>query len=639
MRKRKKIRSLTDLMNSTAELYKPTEQLDAARWAEKYRLIQDGAAIPGKFSFEQTPYMEEIMKAASDPKVHRISVVSAAQVGKSEMMINLIGYKMHMDPGPIIYMTPTVQMVEDFFAERVEPMIESTPVLKRLVSTRKSRDSQNKRLSKKFKGGHLYGIGGNSPTELAGRQAATILIDEIDRLKRSTGKEGNAVELVTRRSRTYPNYLIVTVSTPTVKDDSMIVDLFYEGTQERYYTQCPDCREYRVITFDDLRFDYEPVEINGKRTYKLDKDSIRHVCPNCGCVHTEAQMKAQPTRWIADNPKAYEDGHRSFWLKGFNSKFAKWSVIINNFLNTKDNPERFKVTVNTDFGELWVQKGSYEIDELGILQRREDYGKNDDGTPVEVPDEVGYLTMAIDTQDSWFEYEVLGYGKDGETYGIKHGKILGIPTDPTVIEQLRQEVIRPRYGKNKSFSLLPRLIFIDAGGHFSSAVKRFAKDMQLSGVPVYPIKGQGGEADYISAPKMVSVGENKSETVLHISIGVNQGKHMIMNNLRVDKPGPRYCHFPLEESAGYGLDYVLGLVSERYQLNPSTGKPEWVGIEGRKRNEPLDIRNYNLAADRMMGLNAEAEIQKRKVIKEKPAGKPQPVRKPKKRVITRSIWD
>lgn len=635
--KKKRVRTLTDLMNESLLLFKPVKKLNAAEWAEKYRIIQDGAAIPGRFSLEQTPYMREIMEAASDPKIHRISVVSAAQVGKSELMINIIGYKMHLDPAPIIYMTPTVQMVEDFFAERVDPMISSTPELRRLVPTRKSRDSQNKRLSKKFKGGHLYGVGGNSVTELAGRSAAIILIDEIDRLKRSTGKEGNAVELLMKRARTYPNRLIITVSTPTVKDDSMIVDLFYEGTQERYKTQCPDCHQFSAITFKDLQFDYAPVEINGKRTYQLKENSIRYVCPHCGTIHTEEEMKSQPAKWFADNPEAYEKGHRSFWLKGFNSKFARWAEIISNFLNTKDNPERLKVTVNTDFGELWEDKGSYGVDELGILKRREDYGKNDDGTPVEIPDEVAYLTMAVDTQDSWFEYEVLGYGKDGQTYGIKHGKILGTPTDPSVLEQLRQVIIQPRFGKNRSFSMKPMLTFIDSGGHFSTAIKRFAKDMQLSGVMVYPIKGQGGDYDYISPPSRVPVAEDKKDTVLFINIGVNLGKHKIMNALMVEEPGPRYCHFPLNEEAGYGVDYVTGLISERFEYDDRTGKPTWKPIEGRKRNEPLDIRNYNLAANEMMGLDPVTELEKRNV---QPAQKQiKKALKPKKRVITRSIWD
>ena len=39
-------------------------------------------------------------------------------------------------------------------------------------------------------------------------------------------------------------------------------------------------------------------------------------------------MKRAPARWEADNPAAYEQGTRSFWLNAFVSQWASWESII-----------------------------------------------------------------------------------------------------------------------------------------------------------------------------------------------------------------------------------------------------------------------------------------------------------------------
>lgn len=43
-------------------------------------------------------------------------------------------------------------------------------------------------------------------------------------------------------------------------------------------------------------------------------------------------MKRAPARWEADNPAAYEQGTRSFWLNAFVSQWASWESIILKYL-------------------------------------------------------------------------------------------------------------------------------------------------------------------------------------------------------------------------------------------------------------------------------------------------------------------
>lgn len=634
-KKRREPSSLGDLMARASQLFKPEKKLNAVEWAETYRRLPTGNAEPGKFQVSRTPYISEIMLAASDPTIHQITLVSAAQIGKSELMLNLMGYRIMTNPGPVMYMLPTIELLNDFSTERIDPLIETTQPLKRIFSPKKSRDSQNTRSSKKFAGGHLYIKSAQSASELRGRAVKTLFLDEIDAYKGSVGGEGDPVELAKPRMRTFSDRLLVAVSTPTVKNDSKIAEMYDEGTQERYYTECPHCHQYNEMKFENLDFSPVQIERNGKINYKLNGD-VTYCCPHCGTYSDEQTMKAQPSIWKAENPDALQEGHRSFWLNAFTSPWLTWREAVLTFLKTKDDPQRFQVTKNTIFGELWENKGTYNLDPNDIRQRREDYGTNDDGTPVEVPDAVAYLTMAVDTQDTWLEYEIVGYGLHGQTYGIKHGKILGRPDDEETQEKLKQVISTPRYFRNRESYLIPKITFIDSGGHYATTIKRFCKRMLTQKIAVYPIKGKGGDIDFVSPPRGVPIDRKKKETVPLITIGVNAGKARIMNALSVNQSDSAlYCHFPSAPEAGYDANYFTGLLSERSEYNYKTHKQEWKQVEGVKRNEPLDIRNYNLAANELLGIDVQQELNKRNgVVEPKPKRK---VQQKKQRVIKARI--
>jgi len=125
-------------------------------------------------------------------------------------------------------------------------------------------------------------------------------------------------------------------------------------------------------------------------------------------------------------------------------------------------------------------------------------------------------------------------------------------------------------------------------------------------------------------------------TCWQYQLGVDEGKQKIMDRLRVESPGPKYCHFPLRDD--YGLAYFNGLLSEH--LVPE-GKIRqrwvWTKIQGHERNEPLDCRNYALAAFLTLPVNLDAKDRQLKKARGKAvdapvaAAPPPPRPKPKKR--------
>ena len=576
---------------------KPPENLTVTEWAEKRRrLSTESSAEPGPWRTTRTPYLREPMNAFTDPRVRRIVMASASQVGKSELELNIIGYIIDEDPGSILFVHPTTIDAKEFSKLRIAPEIRDCPTLRRKVAAPKSRDSGNTVLQKTYPGGILTMCGSTEAHALASKPIRYVLGDERDRWATSAGNEGDPWGLAMARQTTFYNAKAVEVSTPTVKNASAIADSYAEGTMERWKSKCPHCGEYHEIQWKDIRYEYETREVNKKKTYKV--KSIMYVCPGCAAVSDEITMKRQPARWEADNPDAYAQGVRSFWLNAFVSQWASWESIILKFLNAVGNSRKLQVVYNTCFGELWEDRGDLE-DEDSLMARREKY-------LAELPDGVLVLTAGVDTQDNRMEYEVVGHGHFGETWGIERGVVMGRPDDDATWTKLDEVLFDRVFHFEDGLGLRLSMSFVDEGGHFTQDVRRQCR--ARIGKKVFCIKGMPGpDKPYTAPPKQMKIIVNQKAvgTCWQYQIGVDSGKVMIMDNLAVKTPGSKFCHFPKRDD--YGPGFFAGLLSERLEYDAEKKQPwVWKKIPGHERNEALDCRNYALAAFKALPKNLDA---------------------------------
>lgn len=583
---------------------KPPDNLTVTLWAEhKRRLSTESSAEPGPWRTTRTPYLKEPMDAFTDPKVRRIVMVAASQVGKSELELNIIGYIIDEDPGSILFIHPTTIDAKEFSKLRVAPMIRDCPTLRRKVAAPKSRDSGNTLLQKTYPGGILTMCGSTEAHALASKPIRYVLGDERDRWALSAGNEGDPWSLAMARQTTFYNAKAVEVSTPTVKSASAIEASYSEGTMERWKSKCPHCGEYHEIAWSDIRFEYEETAVGGKTTYKVTQ--IWYVCPGCACISDELTMKRQPARWEADNPAAYNQGIRSFWLNAFVSQWATWESIVLKFLNAQGSSRKMQVVYNTCFGMLWENRGDLE-DEDTLMARREDYGVRSDNSPVELPDGVLVLTAGVDTQDDRFEYEIVGHGHFGETWGIEKGVIMGRPDDEATWAKLDEMVFDRVLRFEDGLGLKVSMSFVDEGGHFTQEVRQGCKARLHK--KVFAIKGMPGpDRPFTAPPKKVKIAVNQVAigNCWQYQLGVDAGKQIIMDNLSVKTPGAKYCHFPRRDD--YGPGYFTGLLSERLEYDPNKKQPwVWKKIPGHERNEALDCRNYAMAAFKALPANLDA---------------------------------
>ena len=541
----------------------PLSDQTVSEWADSYRMLSsEAAAEPGRWRTERAPYQKAIMDAFTESDINVVVAKTASQIGKSDIMNNVIGRFSHLAPAPMMMLQPTIEMSQDYSKTRIAPMIRDTKVLKDIFKEVKSRETSNTILSKQFPGGRLIMAGANSPAGLASRPIKILLADEVDRFPKSAGTEGDPVGLSAKCMSIFWDRVIGLFSTPTNAGDK-----------------------------------------KGKKHVIVKAVTWR--CPDCGFGFTETEMRQAAQKYIAQNASALAKGVRSFFVNCFASPWVNWSDVMQEWLEAQGDPEREKVVVNTRFGEAYEPKGNFENHQQ-FMRRRENYG-------AELPDGVLLLTAAVDVQDNRLEYEICGWGMAEENWGIKKGVILGVPDTQEVWDMLDEQLDKEyRFASGKG--LIVARTFIDSGGHYTKETyayckKRFTRQrfvVKGSSVPGVPLIHKYSKVKLVRG------------TIPLVMIGTDSGKQYIMDRLSIEEPGPKYFHWPLDESDGIAMQlnrgydeyYFKGLIAETKEPRRKNGVLvyQWVNVAKDKRNEPLDLRVYNLAC--MLSINPDFEALK-----------------------------
>lgn len=123
---------LRELLRFTYSMFRPPKPQTVSEWADENRVLtSESASEPGPWRTDRAPYQREIMDAFTQPGVYEIVVMASAQVGKSEIELNMLGRAIDNDPGPMLYVQPTDKVAEDYSKRRIAPMFAACPTLAR----------------------------------------------------------------------------------------------------------------------------------------------------------------------------------------------------------------------------------------------------------------------------------------------------------------------------------------------------------------------------------------------------------------------------------------------------------------------------------------------------------------------------
>ena len=567
--------------------WRPSERLLVSDWADKYRILPPKAsAEPGEWRTDRVPYIKEILDQLSPQSpAQRIVFMKSAQVAGTEAGLNWIGYNIHQNPGPMLHVQPSIDVLKKVAKQRINAMVESMPCLVERIAENKSRDTGNTMFMKEYPGGILILTGANSAAGLRSMPIRDLFLDEIDAYPEDVDGEGDPVELAIKRTTTFSRRKIFLNSTPTIKGHSRIEDEYLQTDRRRFYVPCPHCHQYQFLRWKDEDGTYRLVwkrDENGNHM----PETAQYKCEHCDDLIGESHKTWMLAHgeWRA-TAKAEDPRMVGYHISALYSPLGwkSWEDIVRDFLKAKGNAEKMKTWVNTTLGETWEEAGD-GISSHFLAARAEDYPRG------VVPNDAAVLIGSCDVQGDRLEAKVVAYGPGEESWLIDYQIFWGDPDwrmdNPDSpwheLDKWRVQEFMREDGKPMRLSILG----IDSGdGNKQAAVYDYVQPRQQQ--RVFATKGEKS----LAFPGLAQESTTKRSHIRLWRFATMTAKDRIFSRVALALPGPGYIHIPQWVPDQY---YDQMTAEKKVMIrNRKTGRSHAEYVQS-GRNEALDLEVYCL---------------------------------------------
>jgi phage terminase large subunit GpA-like protein len=571
------------------------------------------------------------MSAITEPDTYTFSIMAGTQIIKTELLICALGYYIDQDPAPILFVQPTQSAAAAFSKERVGPTIDCTPCLRDLIVPPKTRDSENTITHKKYPGGTLDFVGANSPTDLSSRPKRIIFCDEIDKYPPSAGSEGDPLKLAEERASTFKaigRAKFIRCSSPTVEGFSRIGREYAASDQRKCFVACPHCGHEQLLEWRNVHWDKTETGVHLPDTAALhcnecgsiweEKDRIKALDalekhPSYGWRQTKeftcCGMVQVPSAWdsggrsicsICKSRSPYA-GHAGFHLSKLYSKRHRLPEIVQEFIESKGNPELIRKFTNTALAEQWQPRFDQQLDSNRLMARAEVYGPDD------LPEGVLVVTGFCDVQKDRLEVIFVGWGLEEECWVFQYTIINLHPAGPDAwkaLDALRASQFRIR-GSDRVVRV--SALGVDMGGTYTAQVLSYCAARR--GQRVFATQGQAGAKPLWSG----RAGRTAKTREPFYPIGVDTAKDIIYGRLQLidpPEPGfrkPGFIHVCIGENLNQEFYEQLNSERKVSRLVRGQASSHWEKI--RERNEALDTLVGAFCVRKSLGLYLDRPLQ------------------------------
>ena len=585
-RKRIQIRkySVAEYQKEAMRQLQPPENLTVSEWAEKYRMLDSKtSAMPGPWRNEKTPYLREIMDEFINYDTEEIIFCKPSQVGGTETMQNMLGYVIQQDPSPTLIVYPTDTLAESISKNRLEPMIRASKPLRKLYN-----ENESSKLELQFDGMYLSLNGANSPSALASKAIKYLFLDEVDKYPGASKKEADPIRLARERTKTFTNQRkIYMTSTPTLQTGHIWQALQGADIEKHYFVPCPHCGEYIELKFSNLRFPSGDDLDNSERA-----DMAVYVCQECGCKITDQDrdnmIRYGEWREVRRNTKASKKV--AFWINTLYSPFVRFSEIVKEFLDSKDNPDLLQNFVNSWLAEPW-EDTKLKTDADMVMERQTDLPQ------LVVPSWARYLTAGVDVQETCLYWTIRAWGPYITSQNIAHGQALSF--------QDIENTMNTPYLTESGEQVIVSLCLIDSGYDADSTYDFCATNSEWA----MPVKGASNPMMSHFKTSKINKVDSKAYGMNLVLVDGDKYKDMIASRMRKDNGKGAWMVYE-----GCDREYAEQVTSEHKvnEKSGSRGVQRWRPKHSHIDNHYLDCEVYSLAAAdilgvRMLHLQVEAE--------------------------------
>lgn len=549
------------LFERAAQAAEPRAVVTVTEWADEHRMLSSKASGErGKYKSSRTPHLRAIMDdlSAHSP-VKRVVVKKPAQGGVTELALNWIGYTMAEAPGPMLVVVPTLEIRKRWVRQRLDPLLTETPMLAALLDAQASRDAGNSEDLKDFPGGMLILGGANSAASLSSMPIRYVIADELDRFPWEVGSEGDPLSLIDQRTKNFPRRKVLLISTPTVKHQSRIDQEWLASDQRRLQLPCPECDTYQELIWQHADGTLGLVE-------SATTGQVWYACRHCGAGIEEGSKTAMLARhlWVPTHPERPVRGYHWNGLAAPLGLGSTWREMLDGWKAAQDDTTKLKSFYNTELSESFEEE-SEGVDADAVKNRLEPLPE----------DFAPELRVAfVDVQKDRLEFSAWAWLAAGEAWVLEHVILPGDTADEATWQQLEPALMERDI----------ELVGVDAGYNTSQVI-----DWVKSRRWAVACKGNEGQSRPLvedEQQRRRRLRRRNRRGVPQEPIGVDNGKTMVYNALRKDKPGPGFIHFA--DHPSLDEEFFAQLTAEELKTIRKRGKVYQQWVKTRARNEALD---------------------------------------------------
>lgn len=416
-----------------------------SQWAEEKRFMTtDVSNFPGKFNYDRTPYLREVVDCLMpDHPSREIAVMKGAQIGFSTGVIeNGIGWLISEHPCNIMLAARDDDLVKDMMNRKVDQMINSCGLRDYMRANNvraKNQRTGDTSTGKEFSGGSLRAFSIQNPGRMRQISVQVGFLDDFEAAP-ADKNAGSAAPLFRTRFKSYgDSKKIFWISTPEIKHTSNIEPLYLRGDQRKYHVPCPCCGDY-------ISLEWRTTGTNGKRAgmfweldgdKKLIEESVGYICQSCGQFFTEGHKYDMNLagQWMptakADDPTFY-----SYQISALYAPpgMDDWTHYVREYLDCcppggQIKTEDYKVFINTCLGHTWEVKGkTLKVNRLAQNTRMYPIGTVPNQLSLDEGNgNIVMLTVGVDLNgvedDARIDYEIVAWSESGASYSIDHGSV------------------------------------------------------------------------------------------------------------------------------------------------------------------------------------------------------------------------
>lgn len=543
-------------------------------------------------------FQRAIMCCISNDDIREIIWRKSARVGYTKIILAAIGYfAQHKRRNQVLWQ-PTDDDRDEFVKTELDPMLRDVAVMESVFPAYLKRDKDNTLQAKKFLGSMAHLKGGKAAKNYRRISADVALLDEYDAFDANIEKEGDPGILAAKRveGATFPKMVFGT--TPKLKGFSNIEKREKEaGIFLQAYIPCPECGGYHPLVWGGKE------EPTGFKWRDNDPETVRHLCPHCGALISQAQYLGldldQLGRFQADDGTTLDNKgvfrnaagdiirppeRVAFHIWSAYSPNVSWVSLARDFLaavreSGEGKKEKLQTFWNTTLGEYWAEEFE-KTDDNELRARAEPY-------PLERVPMGGLVLLAMtDTQPNRLETSVWAYGRGCEMWIVAHRVMFGNPDEEEVWTDLDELLFETEFMHASGSRLRISGSAIDTGGHNTHAVYNWTSKHARR--KVFATKGRSGREKHIrDGASKVDIdwkGRLRKNGLVLWWVGTNHAKDLLYGRLQITKPGPGYVHFSSELSD----EWFKQFTGEARTTRRTTRGEESTWTETRKRVEAWD---------------------------------------------------